>query len=319
MKYFVDSIIKPSKVSLGTATHFAIYNGNNARYYIALSERVGRKAGRRLSKNISAYSGKLGMLMGLLGIVPYRILQLARIGAFVKLEVDEQVHDTLDKVRKDVLKEEKIWWNVIVGSYVEKQKVVFQCFSRKQNRSSVYVKVGGLKVSNEMYAETAYLKEPIKSHLFTSPTLCFAEQIGEGKKYNIQVTEEFTGTKVAPQITPEIYEMFRAISDFKKRVLPSGEILTFSHGDFTPWNMKKENNKYIVFDWEYCGMRFYGFDLIHFLWQVENKLNKKTIEESMKRAIQNAKKIDEQLRDVPDELLEKKYFSTLEKQFGKTF
>jgi hypothetical protein len=319
VEYFVDSIIMASRVSPDRATHFAIYNGNYVRYYIALSEGVGKSAGRRLAKNISAYSDKLGMLMKLLGIVPYRILQFAHIGAFVRLEVDGQIDEALDKVCQDVLKEDKIWSNVIVGSYVEKQKVVFQCFSKKPNKSSIYMKVGGFKVNDEMYAETAYLKNPIQSHLFTSPSLCFVEQIGDGKKYNIQVTEEFTGAKVEPKITPEIYEIFREISDSKKQVLPSGEMLAFSHGDFTPWNMKKENNKYIVFDWEYCGMRFYGFDLIHFLWQIENKLNKKTSREAIKMAIQNAKEIDIQLREMSDEWLEKEYFSTLEKQFGNNF
>lgn len=44
---------------------------------------------------------------------------------------------------------------------------------------------------------------------------------------------------------------------------------TFSHGDFAPWNIRKEGDKYIVFDWENCGNRTPGFDLMHYVIVVQ--------------------------------------------------
>ena len=149
--YFIDDIIRPTRVPPDRATHFALYRGDRVRYYIALEDGMGRAAGRRLSANVSAYSGKLDGLMKLLGRIPYRALQLAHIGAYVSLELDGQVADALDTVRRDVLKSGKIRWNVLVGSYVQKQKAVFQCFCA-DDAPAVYMKVGDTRASAEMLA-----------------------------------------------------------------------------------------------------------------------------------------------------------------------
>ena len=314
MAYFIDDIIRATRVPPDRATHFALYRGDRARYYIALEDGMGRTAGRRLSANVSAYSGKLDGLMRLLGRMPYRALQLAHIGAYVSLELDGQVSDALDAVRRDALRCGKIWWNVLVGSYVEKQKAVFQCF-RGDDAPAVYMKVGDSRSSAQMLAEAAYLQSPIPGTLLRSPRLCLPIQ-GEGK-YRMQITEEFTGERVAPVLSEDIYRLFREIADSRTEVDAQGRALAFSHGDFTPWNMKKQGDAYMVFDWEYCGMRFYGFDLIHFVWQVQHKLCGKTEGEAMAESIRAARQFDERLRSLPDAYIEEQYMGALRQQFGE--
>ena len=111
--------------------------------------------------------------------------------------------------------------------------------------------------------------------------------------------------------------MYQAIcQSCAKKINAEGKEVYFSHGDFVPWNIRKNEEGYILFDWEYCGFRFYGFDLIHFAWQVENKLNKKDVQQAFYDAIVECKKWDDKLRNYEDSELEKMYLEELHKQFG---
>ena len=208
-------------------------------------------------------------------------------------------------------------WNVIIGSYVEKQKVVFQCFSdEKVSEPALYIKVGGGAAEQEMKTETEYLRNPIQSNLFYSPKVLRSQARAEGYPFNIQVTEEFSGSKMNPELNQDIYQIFRDIANSKPPVFDDGIEKVFSHGDFTPWNIKKDDKQYVVFDWEYSGYRFYGFDIIHYLWQIENKLNKCSEEIAFIRAYQMAAKMDNQIAKMSQEDLKNQYFCELEKHFG---
>ena len=78
--------------------------------------------------------------------------------------------------------------------------------------------------------------------------------------------------------------------------------------------MKKKDGKYIVFDWEHCGFRFYGFDLIHYLFQVENLLNNKSKEESIELAIIQFNKLEGK-EIYSKELLKHMYFEEYKKSY----
>lgn len=316
MRYFVDQIITAHDVPKSKATHFAICNGGRTRYYIAIDKAIKKQAAQRLSNNISAYSGKLGMVMKLLGRVPYEVFCSAHIGRFVRLDLDGQVDRAIGRAKDEALKTPEVYWNVIVGSYVEKQKAVFQCFGADSACPAVFLKAGGESSDPEMHNETDYLCDPIRSGGFDNPVLCFSEYRDGNNAYNIQATREFSGDRVEPELTADIVRIYHDISSSKPMTVEDGITMTFSHGDFTPWNMKKRNGRYIVFDWEYCGMRFYGFDLIHYLWQVENKLHGRDNESAMRKALEKAKQADKKLAEIPDDVLGQMYFDELHKQFG---
>lgn len=317
MRYLIDSIITAYNVPKTEATHFAIYNGDKVRYYVAIKKNINKLASRRLSNNITSYSGKLDMIMKLVGRVPYDVFHSMNIGQFVQLDIDGQVEKAIDRVRREVLKTGMVYWNVIVGNYVEKQKVVFQCFDTNSVCPAVFLKVGGESSEQEIHNETNYLRNPIHSRSFDNPVFCFSEYRDSSNKYNIQATQEFFGGKVNPKLTSDIIKIYHDIGNSRPMVVENGIIKAFSHGDFTPWNMKKSDGGYIVFDWEYCGMRFYGFDLIHYLWQIENKLIHKSTDEAIQSAIHTAKKYDENLREISTQKLKTLYFTELKKQFGE--
>lgn len=307
MKYFIQDALEIADAISRDATHFAITNSGKIRYLIDLNHKSSR---RRLSKNISAYSSKLNLLLRLLIALPYRVFELLHIGKYVKVTPEQQIMEVLNELNLDC-------WNVIVGSYVDKQKIVLQAFCSEGNGKSVYIKVGGKTSDCEMQTETQCLQQLSDSALYTVPHLLMAQSMKEGKKFNIQVTEEFGGEQVPPVMTEDIYKIFTSIVASKPVIQDNGETKVFSHGDFTPWNMKKEGDRYVVFDWEYAGYRFYGFDLIHFLWQVENKLNKRSEHEAFSAAYQMTSKLDKRVAAVDEQIMENKYFDELTKQFGE--
>ena len=82
------------------------------------------------------------------------------------------------------------------------------------------------------------------------------------------------GDKVHPVLNEDIIEIYREVSGDKKNNLD------FSHGDFAPWNLKRHNGRYTLFDWEHCDYRMQGFDLMHFVVVAEAVLNGKKVSDA---------------------------------------
>lgn len=268
-------------------THFAVCNSNKIRYLVDING--GKK---HLAKNISTYSNKLNLVMMLLKFIPLKLLEVLKLGYFVNVEVDSEIKKIYEELG---IKN----WNVIVGTYDKKQKLVFQCY--KKNDLALFVKVGNINTAKEMAAEIDYLQKSPNYTTFSVPKLILNKTIKENSKFNIQVTQEFKGEKVETALNDYIYKIYRELSDDISDI--NGIKTTFSHGDFAPWNIKKENGQYIVFDWEHSDKRFLGFDLIHYTYMVERLLNKKEVNEAVKIAVEKAKSYDERLKDFKNQEL----------------
>lgn len=316
MGYFFETAVKCKAVKQQESTHLAVINNGNIRYLISNKKGLHNRARKVLANNISSYSKKLDLLMRILAFVPDCVLKLAHLGKAVLLELPEEVGSAIYEVAETRWSNKKWDYNIIVGSYVEKQKIVIQCFTEDPADTAIYFKVCADNARVEIENETNYLKSPIQSKLFQNPKLCYSKLQKDGAKYNIQATEEFTGSRAEPALTPEIYQLFKEISTFRAFETEAGMKMSFSHGDFVPWNLKRTENGYIIFDWEYCGIRFYGFDLIHYLWQIHNKLMRQNEKEAIKESIKIAKSYDAYLRTMSDDYIEEQYFTELRKQFG---
>lgn len=261
--------LKIERVNRKYATHFALCNGDKIRYLIALDG--GKK---RLSKNISTYSSKLGLLMRLIEFIPFSVMIIVRLGYFVKANL----HPVIESQRKNTGTE---YWNVIVGTYDEKQKLVLQCFD--QGGDSIFIKIGNQATDEEMHNEIAFLGESRHYKTFDLPEMighCF---IDKEKPFNIQVTREFQGEKVEPILKKDIVKIYQELSSEKNVI--DGIIYERSHGDFTPWNLKKGKFVYVLFDWEHTGFRTPGYDLMHYVMTIEIALNGKNLAEAYDIAI----------------------------------
>ncbi len=256
----LSQVVKIEKTNMKAATHFALCNGSELRYLIDLNG--GKK---RLSKNISTYSKKLRLLMGLIDIVPLSLLKLLSLGSFVKTDL----HPEVDECRKNT---QKKYWNMIIGTYDEKQKVVLQCFD--DVGATDFVKVGNAATEDEMNAEISFLRKKKQYSSFKIPDLVSSTRRADGATFNIQVTKEFIGDKVEPVLTQEIVNIYQELSNDMK------DGLAFSHGDFAPWNLKKNDEQYTLFDWEHCGYRMPGFDLMHYTTIVGKALYGKEVSEA---------------------------------------
>lgn len=90
--------------------------------------------------------------------------------------------------------------------------------------------------------------------------------LNEGKSVIVDVLKKERGLYFVNEAVDELSEF---ISDQK---LTENIELFLSHGDFTPWNiMKNEHSeKYLVIDWEWVGYRVANYDIYHYLVNLDN-------------------------------------------------
>lgn len=266
----VSEVVKIEKSNIKRATHFALYNGSQLRYLIDLNN-----GKTRLSLNISTYSKKLRLLMCFLNIMPLQVLKWLRLGYFANVAL----HEVVEECRKNT---QKKYWNMMIGTYDKKQKLVIQCFNK--DGMADYIKIGNATSEKEMNAEISFLQERNKYTSFDIPELAYCKRRVEGSEFNLQVTKEFLGDKVEPVLNEDIIAIYQEVSKDKKNNLE------FSHGDFAPWNLKKHNGRYTLFDWEHCDYRMQGFDLMHFVTVTEIVLNGKSISNAYDRGMEEIRK-----------------------------
>lgn len=252
-----------------SATHFVLCKGAKLRYLVEL-----RRGARPLRRAVTSYGGKLGLLMRLLGHLPYCFMAYARLGFFAEVSLHPAVADMVPPGYA---------WNIIVGTYSNRQKLVLQCFAQDLNKPCRYVKVGNVHSEKQMQAEIAFLQHPPCYKLIALPKLLGAELRSYNCPFNMMVTEEFVGEKVPAVLTPEIYALYREIASETRIV--DGSPMVRSHGDFAPWNIRRMGNRYMVFDWEFCGWRPRGYDLVHFLTIVGMNLEHKCFSDAFDAAL----------------------------------
>ena len=255
--------------------------------------------------------------MKMLNILPFSLLKAGNLGYYAEVDFCHEISDYIDRIIQKEYKLESYQWNMIVGTYDEKQKIVVQCFN--QDYPNIFFKIGNENSAKEMTAEIDFLAESPKFCRFDIPEILSSQTLDKNHQFNIQVTKEFLGNKVEPVITVDIYKIFQEISAYKNfnvknnkkdNIIPH----SFSHGDFAPWNLKLNDNRYIVFDWEHCGIRFYGFDLIHYVFQIENLLNGKSIDEAVDIAVTTLKRYDKDCI-LDKETLKYLYFEECKKSY----
>lgn len=283
----LQQAIKIEKVHRMQSSHFVLCNGDKIRYLIAING--GKK---RLSSNISTYSSKLGLLMKLLNYLPFAVLKKMKLGDYVKATLHPTIEEEAQKLHPDA-------WNLIVGTYDEKQKLVMQCYS-KNNPLATFIKIGNETTQKEMQAEIDFLKMKHTYRSFTIPVILASKKKSVDCPFNLQITREFVGGKVKPELTIDIVKIYREIAAQTKLI--DGVEREFSHGDFAPWNIKKNGNQYIVFDWEHCGYRVKGFDLMHYATIIEMVIHGKSLENAFAEGLKNINKIE------PDFIINKEEF-----------
>ncbi len=244
----IEQSLKIKEVKRKEATHFALCNGGHIRYLISL-HKLGKK---KLCKNLSSYSSKLVLVVKLLQVTPFKLLKWCNLGYFVSVELNKQIKCHLQN-------KDQYSWNIIVGTYDEKQKLVIQDFT-KETCETIYIKVGNVATKVAMQNEMSFLSQKHVFKSFSIPELIEGMFISENNPFSIQITREFYGEKVELGLNKEIVEIYKELA-----ALEQSEEDEFSHGDFAPWNLKKDGNTYVVYDWEHCGRRMKGFDLLHYV------------------------------------------------------
>lgn len=251
----IDEVLVSRPCAASQASHFALCNGSQIRYLISLHGGT-----RHLVRSVASYGGKLALLLRLLPYVPFRVLRMARLGYFTQASLSPAVCAELP---------DGCCWNMVVGTYDAKQKVVLQCFTSPTD-DCTFIKVGNHATEREMNAEISFIRET-EPHgkLLEIPQLISGKLRAEGHPFNVMVTKEFHGAKVGIGLSEDIYSLWREIANLRK-VEHEGIVYEFAHGDFTPWNLRAFKGRYIVFDWEHCGLKPHGYDILY--WAVVTRL-----------------------------------------------
>lgn len=251
------------------ATHFVLCKGAKLRFVIQLSAGI-----VPLQRAVASYGGKMQLLLRLLRCLPYRVCQVAKLGYFARVALHPSVAALVPQGNE---------WNALIGTYSDRQKVVFQCFNPTGSGPCVYIKVGNARSEEQMQTEIRFLQQPHHYRSMALPKLLNSAFRGGDCPFNMMVTEEFSGEKVPPMLTPEIYELYRELSSETKIV--NQQVLVRSHGDFAPWNIRKQGERYILFDWEFCAWRPRGYDVVHYLTIVGMNLEHKTFSDAYDAAL----------------------------------
>lgn len=213
-----------------------------------------------LVRSVVSYGGKAALLLKLLSYLPKSVLTWAHLGFWAKVSVQADISAHIPPGHR---------WNVLVGTYCDKQKLVFQCFETPTGEC-LFVKVGNAASEREMQAEMSFLQQSHPSFSRAElPQLLAAHFRSESAPFNIMVTREFHGEKADIVLTQAVVDVGKEIAAVKQQDGAEGH-LEFSHGDFAPWNLRRHGAHYIVFDWEHCGMRPHGYDLLY--WGVVTRL-----------------------------------------------
>lgn len=265
----LEEVFDLQRCKRNSATHFVLCKGEKLRFLIRL-----RSGLRPLHRTVASYGGKMAFLLRLLKCLPYRILSWTGLGYFAQVQLHPAVADTFPSGYE---------WNALIGTYSSRQKVVFQAFLPRSSQPCLYIKVGNIRSEKQMQTEIAFLRQNRAYHLMRVPKLLDMKLRDESCPFNIMVTEEFSGEKVVPKLTPEIYALYQELSQETTTI--NQQILVRSHGDFAPWNIRKQGEKYMLFDWEFCGWRQRGYDVVHFLTIVGMNLEHKDFSEAYDDAL----------------------------------
>lgn len=261
------------------ATHFALCHGSRIKYLIEKNEGI-----PHLLKTIAPYDKKLSILLYLLPLIPWWILKFANLGYFAKVDLHEDIVKAIPESHKT---------NILVGSYDTAQKIVLQCFSQPNN-DCTFIKVGNKGSREQMERETHFLKNAKNYNTFAIPTLLGSESIQDGRPFSILVTKGFNGKKVPLKMTAEIFRITQEIAG--QPIDINGIPHTFSHGDFAPWNIRKDGSTFTVFDWEHCGIRPIGYDAAYFIIMYEIALNHRNFEQAFKSSTIQLKHLAPELK-----------------------
>lgn len=261
------------------ATHFALCHGNKIKYLIELNGGI-----PYLRKTVAPYNTKLTILLYALPFIPWKILKIARLGFFAKVNLQPTVAEAVPESHR---------FNILVGTYDEAQKIVLQCFS-KEMKSCTYVKVGNQGSAKQMEREIEFLRHSPQYKSFSIPQQTSSLLLREGALFNILITKDFQGERIVPLLSKELLRITKEIAGEPIEI--DGELYSFSHGDFTPWNVRSNGNNITVFDWEHCGLRPVGYDAAYFIIMVEIALHKRSFDEAFKIAQAQINKYDNALQ-----------------------
>lgn len=111
---------------------------------------------------------------------------------------------------------------------------------------------------------------PDAAQIFEPPMAVIAEIAGLWGRSTARLADSPYWTGVRERLAPEAGDTLRKAVDWIEQRFGATEMAFGAwHGDFTPWNMARLDDRTYVWDWERAAPAPAGLDLLHFLFQTQ--------------------------------------------------
>lgn len=111
---------------------------------------------------------------------------------------------------------------------------------------------------------------PDAAQIFEPPMAVIAEIAGLWGRSTARLADSPYWTGVRERLAPEASDTLRKAVDWIEQRFGATEMAFGAwHGDFTPWNMARLDDRTYVWDWERTAPAPAGLDLLHFLFQTQ--------------------------------------------------
>lgn len=284
-------------------SHLCIWNNRQVKYLIDFNYDNSKKS---LLKNIQSYSIKHELFKKLLN-VPNKVLLLNSNFKLVQINLSKELLIEINNIAEYYfINHSSLGCNYIIGTKGPHQKFVIQLFDKEK---ALFMKVGNEKTQKLIKNEALIYKQlnDLSTNFQTTKIIKYKEY----DKFSMSCFDELNGYKLLPEFDQDIFRLCMEISNLKIKTLIRTCIsdikCEFSHGDLAPWNIRKNSKALTVFDWEYGGYRFAGYDVIHYIYQIETLLNNKEHDEAIKIAINSLKSLRGDLKNISNEIFARMY------------
>ena len=188
------------------------------------------------------------------------------ISVFRNLFIEKKPNDVLpiDDILKHVGHSSVMAFNL--GTHGIDQKTTVLGYDSKLN-TTFFIKYGtSIRAQNNIKNEAKVLKQ--LSHLNFVPQL---QLYNLESNYSMIKTNVLKGCRLTNNnLNEKIIKLLIEISTQNLISINKNDSkveMCFTHGDFCPWNLMIDNEKYYVYDWELAGEYLLGYDLFSYIFQ----------------------------------------------------
>ncbi|GGZ89257.1 phosphotransferase [Algibacter mikhailovii] len=167
------------------------------------------------------------------------------------------------------MKEASFFFNIGTPGREQKATIIAE-----NNKAKRFLKFAQKPIAQQLVKNEAKILKKLESqNVIKTPRLI---NYVNNKDFTFILTDVIKGKKVSfTSINDKIFELLCVLGELFPLAQNNNERV-FSHGDFCPWNMLKEDSQDIILiDWEMASFKSLGYDLFTYIFHTNFLINEK--------------------------------------------